>query len=107
MTIRQHLFIKGFPDPWDLDTYCKEAMKYCLNGVHWPFWCDWPLSDPSTFFTPEPLHHWHKMFWDHDAKWCIRAVGPVEIDYRFSILHPQTSFRHFQEGISKLKQVTG
>jgi Plavaka transposase len=107
MTIRQLLFIEGFADPWDLDTYHKEAMKYRLNGVHRPFWHDWPLSDPSTFFTSEPLHHWHKMFWDHDAKWCIRAVGAVEIDYCFSILHPQTGFRHFQEGISKLKQVTG
>jgi hypothetical protein len=31
------------------------------------------LSDPSTFFTQEPLHDWHKMFWSHDAnlKWCI------------------------------------
>ena len=47
------------------------------------------------------------MFWDHDAKWCIRAVGPSEIDFRFSILHPHTGFRQFHEGISKLKQVTG
>ena len=107
MTIRQLLFIEGFADPWDLDTYHKEAMEYRLNGIHQLFWHDWPLSDPSTFFTPKPLHHWHKMFWDHNAKWCIRTVGPVETDYRFSILHPQTGFRHFQEGISKLKQVTG
>jgi hypothetical protein len=85
----------------------KEAKKYRLNGVHRPFWRDWPLSDPSKFFQPEPLHHWHKMFWDHDAKWCIRAVGDAELDFRFSVLFPRSGFRHFSEGISKLNQVTG
>ena len=94
-------------DPWDLNAYIKEAKKDRLNGVHRPFWREWVLSEPSIFFTPEPLHHWHKMFWDHDAKWCIHALGGTEIDYCFSILHPHIGFRRFQEGISKLKQVTG
>ena len=93
--------------PWELAPYIKAASVHRLNGVHRPFWRDWPLSDPSTFFTPEPLHHWHKMFWDHDAKWCIHAIGGAEIDFRFAILHPHTGFRQFNEGISKLKQVTG
>jgi hypothetical protein len=107
MTLKQLTAIEKVADPWDLDTYITQAKVYRLNGVHRPFWRDWPLSDPSEFFTPEPLHHWHRMFWDHDAKWCIRAVGPAEIDFRFSILHPHTGFRQFPEGISKLKQVTG
>jgi Plavaka transposase len=94
-------------DPWDLFAYRKEAMKFRYNGVHRPFWRDWPLSDPSIFLTSEPLHHWHKGFWDHDAKWCIYAVGSSEIDFRFAVLHPHTGFRHFKEGISSLKQVTG
>ena len=47
------------------------------------------------------------MFWDHDEQWCICAVGPAEIDFCFSILHPHTGFWQFPEGISKLKQVTG
>lgn len=34
-------------------------------------------------------------------------VGEDEIDFRFTILCPHTGFRHFKEGISKLKQVTG
>jgi hypothetical protein len=107
MTLKQLTALEKVADPWDLDTYITQAKVYRLNGVHRPFWRDWPLSDPSEFFTPEPLHHWHRMFWDHDAKWCIRAVGPAEIDFRFSILHPHTGFRQFPEGISKLKQVTG
>jgi hypothetical protein len=78
-----------------------------LNDVHCPFWCDYPLAEPSVFLTPEPLHHWHKQFWDHDVKWCINAVSTAEIDFRFSILQPHTSFCQFREGISNLKQVTG
>ncbi|KAF9052024.1 hypothetical protein BJ165DRAFT_1340242 [Panaeolus papilionaceus] len=94
-------------DEWDLQLYEKEAMKYRLNGVHKPFWRDWDLSNPAVFLTSEPLHHWHRMFWDHDVKWCINAVGAAEIDFRFSILPSHTGFRHFKEGISSLKQVTG
>jgi hypothetical protein len=94
-------------DPWDLDAYFKAAMGFRLNGVHRPFWRDWALSDPSIFLTPEPLHHWHKAFWDHDVKWCINVLGGPEIDFRFSVLQPHTGLRHFREGISSLKQVTG
>lgn len=95
-------------DPWDdFEEFVKAAKKIGLNGVHLLFWRDWYLSEPALFLTPEPLHHWHKFFWDHDAKWCIHAVGDDEIDFRFIILCPHTGFRHFKEGISKLKQVTG
>lgn len=79
-------------DPWDLANYFKAAQRFCLNGVHRPFWRDWPLCDPSEFLTLEPLHHWHKQFWDHDVKWCIHAVGHAEFDFRFSALHPHTGF---------------
>ncbi|KAH9165648.1 hypothetical protein EDB89DRAFT_2116030 [Lactarius sanguifluus] len=106
-TLAQLHAIEARVNPWHLNAYIKEAMKVRLNGVHRPFWRDWALSEPSKFFTPEPLHHWHKMFWDHDAKWCIRTLKGAEIDYRFSILHPHTGFRQFCEGVSKLKQVTG
>ena len=91
-----------------LEKYEKAAKSYRLNGVQLPFWRVWALSaDPSMFLTSEPLHHWHKMFWDHDAKWCINVVGEAEIDFRFSVLHNRTGYRHFGDGISKLKQVTG
>ena len=107
-TLAQLQSLEEKVDPWDLQAYFNAAKgTFRLNGVHRPFWQDWPLSDPSDFLTPEPLHHWHKQFWDHDAKWCMKAVGKAEIDFRFSVLHPHTGFRHFKEGISALKQVTG
>jgi hypothetical protein len=91
--------------PNDIKTYAKAAMEHRLNGIHEPFWRDWPLARPNVFLTPEPLHHWHKN--DHDAKWCIRILSAWEIDYRFLVLHPSTGYRHFTEGIANLKQVTG
>ena len=105
--------------PLDLPVYIPAAKAMRLNGVHLPFWRDWFLqspsgvppqtliADPSQFLTPEPLHHWHKQFWDHDMKWSIRVVGADELDFRFSTLQPIVGFKHFRDGVSKLKQVTG
>jgi len=106
-TLAQLQSIEAKVHPWDLEAYMREAKKFRLNGVHRPFWRDWPLAEPTLFLTPELLHHSHKMFWDHDAKWCIRVVGAEEIDFRFSVLQRHTGLRHLREGISQLKQVTG
>ena len=100
-TLAQLMHIESTVDPWDLDSYLPVAKQFWLNGVHCLFWRDWPLAEPK------PLHQWHKMFWDHNVKWCIRAVGAAEINFRFSVLQPHVSFHHFTEGISSLKQVTG
>ena len=99
-------------NPWNLAAYTKEAKTvYRLNGVHRPFWRDWVLPtgillDPHHMFPIEILHHFHKRFWDHDMKWCIRAVGETEIDFRFSVIQYRCGTRHFS-AVSNLKQVTG
>ncbi|KAF9230845.1 hypothetical protein BU15DRAFT_56804, partial [Melanogaster broomeanus] len=93
--------------PTDYKNFLKAIKSLRLNGVVEPFWKDWPLSGPSDFLKPEPLHHFHGMFWAHDAKWCIAAVGASELDFRFSIIQTTVGYRAFDEGISKLKQVTG
>ncbi|KAG1848368.1 hypothetical protein C8R48DRAFT_677294 [Suillus tomentosus] len=94
-------------DPNDLEGYFDACTIYRLNGVHAPFWQDWPFACPSVFLTPEALHHWHKQFFDHDLQWCIAVLGAQELDFRFSILQPVTGYRHYSGGITKLKQVTG
>ncbi|KAJ7042721.1 hypothetical protein C8F04DRAFT_1207803 [Mycena alexandri] len=68
-TIKQLMKLEETMDPWDLPTYIKSAKALGLN-------------EPSNFLTPEILHHWLKMFYDH------------VIDFRFG-------------GISKAKQTTG
>ncbi|KAI0039113.1 hypothetical protein FA95DRAFT_1504627 [Auriscalpium vulgare] len=108
LTLAQlHALSEASPDPWNLSKYVTEAKKRRFNGVHQPFWSNWHLSDPSHFLTPEPLHQWHKFCWDHDITWCRNVVGDAEINFRFSVLQPRVGFRHFSEGVSHLKQVTG
>ena len=94
-------------EPDDLEHFLKIVKCFLLNGVHKPFWRNWILSNPSMFFKPEVLHHFHRFFWDHDLQWCIVVLGPEEIDYRFSLIQTAVGYRSFQEGVSKLKQVTG
>jgi hypothetical protein len=114
-TLTQLATLSAVHDPFNLPDYLPAAKSIHLNGVHLPFWRDWYLKsstrtylfDPCQFLTPEPLHHWHKQFWDHDVKWAIRAVGADEFDFRFTTIQPVTGFKHFKDGVSTLKQVTG
>ena len=106
-TLAQIAVAASIADPDNIKAFFSKAQKFHLNGVHIPFWRDVAMSCPSKFFNPEMLHHFHKQFGDHDAKWCINVLGSAEIDFRFSILQSVTGFCHFKEGISSLKQVTG
>ncbi|KAG1868659.1 hypothetical protein F4604DRAFT_1682293 [Suillus subluteus] len=94
-------------DPLNVEGYFNECSLFRLSGVFLPFWRNWPLADPSWFLTPKALHHWHREFYDHNVKWCLRAIGAQELDFHFSALQQLTMFRHFKDGISNLKQVTG
>lgn len=94
-------------DPPDYKIFLKSIREIGLNGVLSPFWKDWPQSDPSSFLHTEPLHHFHRFCWDHDTQWCVSVVGAQEIDFRFSLLQTTVGYRSFEDGISKLKQVTG
>jgi hypothetical protein len=94
-------------DPNNVEEYFATCEKFHLNGIAKPFWRDWPLAEPSQFLTPEPLHYWHREFWDHNVWWCKQALGNEELDFCFSVFPPITGLHHFHEGITKLKQVTG
>ena len=106
-TLAQIAVTNSKVSPWNIIEYLREAKKFRLNGVYEPFWRDWWNANPCLFLTPEPLHHWHKAFFDHDLKWCIEVVGGAELDFRMSVIQPRIGFRHFKEGVSRLKQVTG
>lgn len=93
--------------PSDYKNFLRAAKRLHLNGVTDPCWKTWPLSDPSQFLNPEVLHHFHRMFWDHDVNWCILALGAAELDFRFSLIQTPVGYRAFNDGVSKLKQVTG
>lgn len=93
-------------DPLDYKMFLKAIRELGLNGILEPFWKGWPLSSPSVFLHMEPLHHFHRFCWDHDCQWCIMAVGAQELDFHFSLIQTTISYRSFEDGISKLKQVT-
>ncbi|KAG2751368.1 hypothetical protein P692DRAFT_20872467 [Suillus brevipes Sb2] len=79
-TLPQLTVVKSCADPNDVKAFFHEAQKFRLNGIEKLFWCDWVLVEPSHFFTPESLHHIHKQFYDHDAKWLICAVGERNLE---------------------------
>jgi Plavaka transposase len=91
----------------NVEEYFLACTPFRLSGVELPFWRDWPLASPSHFLTPEPLHYWHRASWDHDVSWCRVALGDAEIDFRFSVIPKITGLRHFNKGITCLKQVGG
>ncbi|KAI6041911.1 hypothetical protein EDC04DRAFT_2601376 [Pisolithus marmoratus] len=91
----------------DLPEYFKACKGDHLNGVNAPFWQNWPLTEPYIVFGPEALHHFHKMFWDHDLQWAINLVGTTQLDFRFTLLQPLTSYCQFKEGVSALRSPSG
>lgn len=93
--------------PTDFKNFLKVTKGLYLNGVVDPFWLDWAQSEPCDFLTVEPLHHFHRFSWDHDVKWCVTVVGAEELDFRFSVIQTPVGYRRFEDGISRLKQVTG
>jgi len=94
-------------DPLSLSAFIETCRLLGLNGVHQPFWVDWGQADPTLFLTVDVLHAFHKFFFDHPLKWIINIMGGDELDRRIMALQPRVAERHWRNGISKLKQVTG
>ncbi|KAH0839465.1 hypothetical protein J3R83DRAFT_272 [Lanmaoa asiatica] len=91
----------------NIEEFFAACETFRLSGVALPFWQDWLFATPSRFLTPEALHYWHRQCWDHDVHWCRVTLGDEEIDFHFSVLPKITGLRHFNNGITKLKQVCG
>ncbi|KIM83716.1 hypothetical protein PILCRDRAFT_88067 [Piloderma croceum F 1598] len=94
-------------DPALLADFVKVCQLRGLNGVHQPFWRDWGNADPSLFLTIDILHAFHKFFFNHPLKWVTNIMGGNELYRRMAALQPRIGNRHWRNGISKLKQVTG
>jgi hypothetical protein len=94
-------------DPCDIASFYKTCQTLHLNGVVEPYWKDWGNACPSIFLTPDGLHQWHKFFFDHPINWSINIMGGAELDRRLSVLQPRVGVRHWANGVSTLKQLTG
>jgi hypothetical protein len=61
--------------------YLKLAKTYGLNGVDKPFWRKLPSVDICQILSPDLLHGYHKMFFDHVHKWNLNALGAECYEY--------------------------
>lgn len=98
------------PTHWlilQISVFLKVCEQLKLNGVHQPFWVDWGKADPAYFLAVYVLHAFHKFFFDHPLKWVINIIGGDKLDCCMAALQLQVGRQHWQNGISKLKQVTG
>jgi hypothetical protein len=93
--------------PKSLELFWSTCQALHLNGVHQPVWRDWGLACPSIFLTHDALHGLHKFFYDHMVRWALNIMKDDEFDQRLKVLQPRIGVRHWSNGISKLKQVTG
>lgn len=91
----------------DWSVFVKACLVYGLLAVLEPFWATWGNAEPSIFLTIDILHGWHKFYFDHVLQWAINMVGGPELDRRMASLQPLVGVRHWANGISTLKQVTG
>ncbi|KAF9221668.1 hypothetical protein BS17DRAFT_881771 [Gyrodon lividus] len=95
-------------DPWKVCKFQDAAKVINLSGIHLPFWRDWRFGNPAYFLTPEILHTLHKFFFDHISKWwCKEGLGQDELDSRYKSQHRRVGTRHFTNGVSHIKQMTG
>ncbi|KAG8771371.1 hypothetical protein FRC12_003652 [Ceratobasidium sp. 428] len=74
----------------------------------WPWWANLPTVEFATCITPDLLHQLHKgVFMGHALRWVQRKLGKPAVDERFSSMTRAQDLRHFQRGISVVKQWTG
>lgn len=64
----------------DIAAYLKVSVEYGISGVEHPYWEVWGAADPSIVITPDVLHVWHKLYFDHVRKWVINIIGGPELD---------------------------
>ena len=106
-TLRQLHHLSQRINPWKVREFLEAAKEMNLSGVHLPFWRNWPFADPAKFLTPEILHTLHKFFFDHILKWCKEGLGTDELDAHYQSQHKRVGVRHFSNGVSHIKQMTG
>lgn len=84
---------------------CMEADV--AGGAFKPFWAGFPFCDIHCAISPDVLHQLFQGVLKHLIGWIQLIMTEEEFDRRLQSLPPAFGVRHFAEGISSLKQVTG
>ncbi|THU87931.1 hypothetical protein K435DRAFT_680790 [Dendrothele bispora CBS 962.96] len=73
-----------------------------------PFWSKFPsLCDIHCSITPDILHQLYQGVLKHLVSWVQEVMTPAELDRKIRSLPPTFGVRHFKNGISALKQISG
>lgn len=78
-----------------------------VGGTFKPFWVGFPFCDIHGAISPDVLHQLFQGVLKHLIAWIQMIMSEEEFDRRLQSLPPAFGVRHFAEGISSLKQVTG
>lgn len=74
----------------------------------WPWWADIPYLDFPACIMPDLLHQLHQgLVKSHIIPWVAGSVGKPRMDECFAAMPEAEGMRHFQYGISKVKQWMG
>ncbi|THU93816.1 hypothetical protein K435DRAFT_820124 [Dendrothele bispora CBS 962.96] len=91
----------------------KKVHQYCMKnydvagGMFDPFWKDLPFTNIHDSVTPDALHQLYQGVLVHIINWVQKTMSKDELDRRAQCLPPTYGVRHFRNGITSLKQVSG
>ncbi|THU92858.1 hypothetical protein K435DRAFT_820394 [Dendrothele bispora CBS 962.96] len=77
------------------------------GGMFDPFWKDLPFTNIHDSVTPDALHQLYQGVLVHIINWVQKTMSKDELDRRAQCLPPTYGVRHFRNGITSLKQVSG
>ncbi|THU75420.1 hypothetical protein K435DRAFT_618145, partial [Dendrothele bispora CBS 962.96] len=77
------------------------------GGMFDPFWKNLPLTNIHDSITPDALHQLYQGVLVHIINWVQKLMSKDELDRRVQCLPPTYGVRHFRNGITSLKQVSG
>ncbi|EIM79496.1 uncharacterized protein STEHIDRAFT_69427 [Stereum hirsutum FP-91666 SS1] len=95
------------PPDGDPDTFIATCTAAGIRPISHPFWYDLPYVNVFAAITPDLLHQLSQGVMKHLLKWLKEIFGAAEIDARCAALPPNHNLRHFANGITSMKRVSG
>ncbi|TFK69666.1 hypothetical protein BDN72DRAFT_744578, partial [Pluteus cervinus] len=87
--------------------YSKACKSVDIKPIQHPFWERLPYTNIYHSITPDILHQLYQGVFKHLFSWLKSLYSKAEIDARCRRLPPNHHLRHFSNGISHMKCLTG
>lgn len=102
---------QDYKDAWarspSLEEFVNLAGGQHLNGVDKPFWKSLPQLNIFEVLSPDLLHGFHKLFYDHIYQFNLTGMGKDEYNARVRSQIHLAGDRAFIHGVSHISQMTG